>query len=104
MGRRSVACGTVSLGVIMVPAALVGTFSVYHQDITEFGAAILGYTGSATRSKVTEEKYEAEKATKLAGVAYWVKDKDMMGDSLRKTAEFSELSRADTEHSGYPRA
>jgi len=51
-----------------------------------------------------EEKYEAEKAIKLAGVAYWVKDKHMMGDSLCKTAESSELSSVDTEHDRYPRA
>ena len=51
-----------------------------------------------------EEKSKAEKAMKLAGVAYWVKDKHMMGDSFHKTAESSELSSMDTEYDGYPRA
>jgi len=31
-----------------------------------------------------KEKCEAEKAAKLAGVAYWAKDKHMMNVSLRK--------------------
>jgi len=48
-----------------------------------------------------EENSKAEKAIKLAGVMYWVKDKHMMGDSLHKTTELSEISSADTEHSGY---
>ena len=62
------------------------------------------YTRSAAHSKVMEEKSKAEKAMKLAGVAYWVNDKHMMGDSFHKTAESSELSSVDTEYDGYPRA
>jgi hypothetical protein len=35
---------------------------------------------SAARSKVMEANSEAEKAVKLAGVAYWAKDMHMMED------------------------
>jgi len=63
-----------------------------------------------------EENSEAEKAAKLAGVAYWAKDKHMMKDSLRKPAESSVINlyqtnflvrmedTEDREHDGYLRA
>jgi len=52
----------------------------------EFRAAIFRYTRSAAHSKVMEEKCEAEKAAKLAGVTYWVKNINMMKDSCCKFA------------------